>query len=109
MPTNYDGMVRSYTGSALRVLTGHLGQPKLEKYRTPSWQEYAACAGEDTEMFFNEHWRKAKRICVGCLVQRQCLEYALENDEQHGVWGGMTTPERQQLKKDVDDDLPLAS
>jgi len=32
--------------------------------------------------------REAKRVCRSCEVQAECLEYALENDERFGIWGG---------------------
>ena len=33
--------------------------------------------------------RRAKAICQKCPVQLQCLDAALENDERHGIWGGV--------------------
>lgn len=30
----------------------------------------------------------ARRLCVGCPLQRQCLNGALERQETCGVWGG---------------------
>jgi WhiB family transcriptional regulator, redox-sensing transcriptional regulator len=30
----------------------------------------------------------ARRICANCPVKEPCLEYALENHIEHGVWGG---------------------
>ena len=44
------------------------------------WQEQALCAQTDPEAFFPEKGgstREAKRICVGCEVKAECLEYAL--------------------------------
>src|SRR6266511_746616 len=48
-----------------------------------------------------EPWyaRAAKRICQTCVVQVECLEYALANDERFGIWGGMSERERRRLKK----------
>jgi WhiB family redox-sensing transcriptional regulator len=43
--------------------------------------------------------RDAKRICQGCDVKQQCLEYALANDERFGIWGGLSERERRKLKK----------
>ena len=43
--------------------------------------------------------RDAKRICTGCNVKAQCLEYALANDERFGIWGGLSERERRKLKK----------
>lgn len=37
--------------------------------------------------------------CFACPVREECLQFALENDEGYGVWGGLTPYERDQLKK----------
>lgn len=66
------------------------------------WQERALCAQTDPEAFFPEKGgstREAKKVCVGCEVRSQCLEYALENDERFGIWGGLSERERRRLKK----------
>jgi WhiB family redox-sensing transcriptional regulator len=36
-------------------------------------------------------------ICAMCAVSRQCLEFAIDTHEQHGVWGGLTEHERRAL------------
>jgi WhiB family redox-sensing transcriptional regulator len=67
-----------------------------------SWQENALCAQTDPEAFFPEKGgstREAKRICVGCEVRVECLEYALANDERFGIWGGLSERERRRLKR----------
>ncbi|HJP74870.1 MAG TPA: WhiB family transcriptional regulator [Pseudonocardiaceae bacterium] len=66
------------------------------------WQERALCAQTDPEAFFPEKGgstREAKRICLGCEVRSECLEYALEHDERFGIWGGLSERERRKLKK----------
>jgi WhiB family transcriptional regulator, redox-sensing transcriptional regulator len=68
------------------------------------WYERAACRGRDADCFFPEKGgstRAAKRICQTCVVQVECLEYALANDERFGIWGGMSERERRRLKKRV--------
>jgi len=68
------------------------------------WQERALCAQTDPEAFFPEKGgstREAKRICLGCEVRSECLEYALEHDERFGIWGGLSERERRKLKKHV--------
>jgi len=68
----------------------------------PEWQENALCAQTDPEAFFPEKGgstREAKRICVGCDVRTQCLEYALAHDERFGIWGGLSERERRRLKR----------
>ena len=66
------------------------------------WQERALCAQTDPEAFFPEKGgstREAKRICAGCEVRVECLEYALENDERFGIWGGMSERERRKQRR----------
>jgi WhiB family transcriptional regulator, redox-sensing transcriptional regulator len=67
-----------------------------------SWQERALCAQTDPEAFFPEKGgstREAKRICTGCEVRGECLQYALEHDERFGIWGGLSERERRRLKR----------
>src|SRR4029453_2722082 len=67
-----------------------------------SWQERALCAQTDPEAFFPEKGgstREAKKVCLGCEVRAECLEYALLHDERFGIWGGLSERERRKLKK----------
>jgi len=67
-----------------------------------SWQERALCAQTDPEAFFPEKGgstREAKKVCVGCDVRGECLEYALAHDERFGIWGGLSERDRRKLKK----------
>jgi WhiB family transcriptional regulator, redox-sensing transcriptional regulator len=68
------------------------------------WQERALCAQTDPEAFFPEKGgstREAKRICMGCEVRDECLEYALAHDERFGIWGGLSERERRRLKRGI--------
>lgn len=68
----------------------------------PDWQERALCAQTDPEAFFPEKGgstREAKRICSGCEVRAECLDYALANDERFGIWGGLSERERRRLRR----------
>ena len=42
---------------------------------------------------------RRQAICTSCEVRAQCLEYALENDERFGIWGGLSERERRKLRK----------
>ncbi|MCV2489268.1 WhiB family transcriptional regulator [Geodermatophilus sp. YIM 151500] len=67
-----------------------------------SWRLEALCAETDPEAFFPEKGgstREAKRVCSGCAVRLECLEYALSNDERFGIWGGLSERERRQLRQ----------
>ncbi|MDF2992320.1 MAG: WhiB family transcriptional regulator [Microbacterium sp.] len=69
---------------------------------TLAWQTDALCAQTDPEAFFPEKGgstRDAKRICTSCDVKSECLEYALQNDERFGIWGGLSERERRKLKR----------
>jgi WhiB family redox-sensing transcriptional regulator len=66
-----------------------------------SWQELALCAETDPEAFFPEKGgstREAKKVCLGCDVRAECLEYALTHGERWGIWGGLSERERRKLK-----------
>ena len=67
-----------------------------------AWQADSLCAQTDPEAFFPEKGgstREAKKICSSCEVRSQCLEYALQNDERFGIWGGLSERERRKLRK----------
>ena len=77
-------------------------RPVEEDDNPLGWQTDALCAQTDPEAFFPEKGgstRDAKRICSTCDVRDQCLEYALQNDERFGIWGGLSERERRKLKR----------
>ena len=71
------------------------------------------CVGEETKMWFpridkgdkgryrktQEDIAKAIKICTGCSVNFDCLEYSLRH-EPWGIWGGKTELERSKIRKD---------
>jgi len=66
------------------------------------WMAHAKCLDADPEAFFPEKGgstREAKRICASCTVQQDCLQWALDNDERFGIWGGMSERERRRLRR----------
>ena len=64
--------------------------------------ESAKCAdAEDKDLFFPdnrkqeaERLRQLKAICASCIHEKECLEYALEKQIPHGIWGGLTPADR---------------
>ena len=42
---------------------------------------------------------RARKICRDCPVSSMCLEYALEQRIDHGVWGGCSERERRRILK----------
>ncbi len=66
------------------------------------WQNYANCLGVDPDLFFPERGastREAKEVCRGCVVQDDCLEFALSNGEKFGIWGGKSERERRRVRR----------
>ena len=75
--------------------------PALSPVGDASWRLEALCAETDPEAFFPEKGgstRDAKRVCSGCAVRAECLEFALANDERFGIWGGLSERERRRLR-----------
>jgi WhiB family redox-sensing transcriptional regulator len=66
------------------------------------WFASAECLGADPETFFVERGgssAEAKAICRGCPVEEQCFEYAIENNETHGIWGGRSQSELRKIRR----------
>jgi WhiB family redox-sensing transcriptional regulator len=67
----------------------------------------SACLDEDPELFFPIgntgpailQIEEAKQVCRRCDVREQCLAWALEAGQDHGVWGGLSEDERRALKR----------
>ena len=86
------------------VFLGVPGVRKNEDDEALAWQADALCAQTDPEAFFPEKGgstREAKRICEGCEVRSECLDYALANDERFGIWGGLSERERRKLRREA--------
>ena len=59
-----------------------------------------ACKDVDTNLFFSElksKVEKAKAICNSCAVKSECLEFALNDGIEFGIFGGVTANERKAL------------
>ena len=81
-----------------------VGLPSAPAFDT-TWMKEAACRDVDTSVFFAKQPKDrlvdaAKRICAGCEVNRQCLNFAIAT-RAVGVWGGTTTEERRKLRPDA--------
>ena len=65
--------------------------------------DLAACQSVDPELFFPvsavaaTEISRAKAICARCAIRQQCLDYAVETRQPHGIWGGASEEERLQL------------
>jgi WhiB family redox-sensing transcriptional regulator len=70
----------------------------------PAWQARAACRGEHLEQFFPPEGTggmRARRICNGCTVAEECLQYALERPSLKGIWAGTSERCRRRLRAEA--------
>lgn len=73
-----------------------------------NWRSRGLCVGNPKPFFEEmpgrrglgspEVWAEAKAICKHCPIRKPCLQYALDNHIQHGVWGGLSDRERRKLR-----------
>lgn len=87
---------------------------KMPELGDQTWKALAAClpGGEsgfrtddffiDTEIYGNskryQRMRdRAKALCQECAVQIDCLDFALRNHINYGIWGGTTEPDRRRM------------
>ena len=88
-----------------RIRTGHTlvdddGLPTL-RFEPQPWITRAACRDEDPDIFFpgrGESTAPAEYICHGCPVRIECLEWALDHGEKHGIWGGLSERARRRIR-----------
>ena len=72
-----------------------------------NWRSAGACLSADPDLFFpisstgpaERQVARAKTICAGCSVRRECLEFALSHDQTYGIWGGTTVEDRQRERR----------
>jgi len=81
--------------------------PATIKEITMDWRDKSACLTVDPELFFPvgntgpalDQIDKAKQVCAQCPVVENCLQYAIESNQDSGVWGGLSEDERRALKR----------
>ncbi len=65
-----------------------------------SWMSDGNCRTVHPSVFFPSDGvgvEIARQICADCPVKTRCLEYALHNRIDHGVWGGASERERRRI------------
>jgi len=66
------------------------------------WRDHASCAGLPVKWWFPEQGasiREAVTVCNTCEVKTECLQYALDNGERFGIYGGTTARQRRQIRR----------
>jgi WhiB family redox-sensing transcriptional regulator len=77
-------------------------------YDDTSWRSRAACRGDNAVYFFApSHFERkpekdfregmARSLCRSCVVRQECLDYSIEVEENHGIWGGLNELERKRI------------
>jgi WhiB family redox-sensing transcriptional regulator len=112
-------IVKGFTSRCRRVGTVLWGQRRVggqtdrrrqrkdKEFTAMDWRHRSACLDEDPELFFPIgntgpallQIEEAKAVCRRCEVREQCLTWALEAGQDHGVWGGLSEDERRALKR----------
>lgn len=71
------------------------------------WRVMSACRDTDPSLFFPvgttgpalEQIASAKAVCATCEVAEPCLRFALETNQDSGVWGGLSEEERRHIRR----------
>ncbi len=71
------------------------------------WRSLALCRDTDPELFFPvgstglalDQIAAAKAVCMQCAARPDCLSYALDSNQDSGVWGGLSEDERRQIRR----------
>ena len=70
----------------------------------------AACRGAGPDLFFlNEEEKainimklaQARQVCATCKVQKECLDFAVQNNIKSGIWAGTTPLQRRGLRREL--------
>lgn len=72
-----------------------------------TWRSQAICRDTDPDLFFPigttgqalVQIDRAKEVCGVCPVKSDCLEYALETNQDSGIWGGLDEEQRRNIRR----------
>jgi WhiB family redox-sensing transcriptional regulator len=81
-------------------------------YEHSTWRAGAECQSDNAVYFYapshferkpEKDWREgiARALCGRCKVREQCLNYSIEVEEGHGIWGGLNELERSRLLRSL--------
>ena len=73
-----------------------------------TWRHESLCADTDPELFFPIgttgqallQIAKAKEVCANSTEKAQCLDFALEPNQDSGIWGGTSEEERRNIRRE---------
>ena len=72
-----------------------------------TWRRHAICRDTDPDLFFPVGTTghalvqidRAKQVCGECPVSVDCLDYAMETNQDSGIWGGTSEEERRTMRR----------
>lgn len=77
--------------------------PRPMIFRGPPWMQKAECKNHNPQMWWPSKSEApnpvAISICNRCPVKDECLEYAVQDPECHGIWGGTSHKERIRIRR----------
>lgn len=76
--------------------------PRIPAATDDTWRAKANCRGVAPDLFFPERGESttdARRVCAGCVVREECLDYALTDSGTVGIWGGKSERERRRMRR----------
>lgn len=58
---------------------------------TDHWMDEGSCFNTGMDFFTDNYWevKACVLLCASCPVRIQCLKFALDNNIEHGIWGGV--------------------
>jgi len=73
------------------------------------WRRDAICRDTDPDLFFPVgttgnalvQIERARQVCFECTVRVECLEFALETNQDAGIWGGTSEEERRVIRRRI--------
>lgn len=71
------------------------------------WRTRSICRDTDPDLFFPVgttgqalvQIERAKEVCAECPVHDDCLQYALDTNQDSGIWGGLDEEQRRSIRR----------
>ena len=104
---NSAGDIFSIDSQLAKQVASRLATKRTNKQPDLSWRTDASCRDSNPELFFpigstggaEDQIAKARQVCLSCSAREACLKYALETNQDSGVWGASTAEYRRDLRR----------
>lgn len=78
-----------------------LGTIPDSKSSSEAWMLEGICRNIDPDLWFPDaggSTRAPISMCQRCPVKQRCLDYAMDNEIEYGVWGGTSNKQRKAMR-----------